>query len=138
MCGINNCPEQAGSDNTTDCCYVPVVGEEGFCASGIPCGEDEGDCDSNEECESELFCGSNNCPDSLGFDLEVDCCYNTTNTLISPNYPNIYPWMIDEDWLLTADLGEIINLQFPSFSVSFLTTSHRGHKNLYCKSYGQS
>ena len=100
LCGLNNCPEEAGFDNTTDCCYAPVVGDEDFCLSGIPCGEDDGDCDSNEECESELFCGSNNCPDSLGFDLEVDCCCKlTSSTLMSPNYPIL----ADEDWLITAD-----------------------------------
>ena len=35
---------------------------------------DEGDCDSNHECKSHLFCGSNNCPGALGFLSSVDCC----------------------------------------------------------------
>ena len=34
----------------------------------------EGDCDSNNECKSHLFCGSNNCPSSLGTSISVDCC----------------------------------------------------------------
>ena len=119
MCGFNNCIEEAGFNVTTDCCYLPVVGDKKFCTSGIPCGEDEGDCDSHEECESELFCGSHNCPDSLGFDLTVDCCYaNTANTLISPNYPNYYPNAAAEAWSLTADVGLIINLQVHSFQVN--------------------
>ena len=52
------------------------VGDEEFCTSFIPCGEDEGDCDFHNECQNGLFCGSNNCPASLSFDSEVDCCVN--------------------------------------------------------------
>ena len=36
------------------------------------CGVDEGDCDSNDECKSHLFCGSKNCPFSL-FQEPDDC-----------------------------------------------------------------
>ena len=75
FCGSNNCPVSLGFDSEVDCCYQPTLGDEHFCASGIPCGEDEGDCDSNDECQNGLVCGSNNCPASLGFDSEVDCCY---------------------------------------------------------------
>ena len=120
LCGLNNCPEDAafGYDSTTDCCYVEVIGQENFCQSGIPCKEAEGDCDSNDDCDINLFCGSNNCPDSLGFDFKVDCCYElTSNTLMSPNYPNFYPNDHVEPWLITADVGLIINLQFHSFQV---------------------
>ena len=42
------------------------------------CSENEGDCDSHDECQDDLVCGSNNCPASLGFDSEVDCCYQAT------------------------------------------------------------
>ena len=73
-CGSNNCPASLGFDSEVDCCYQPTVGDEDFCASGIPCEEDEGDCDSQDECQNGLACGSNNCPASLGFDSEVDCC----------------------------------------------------------------
>ena len=41
----------------------------------MPCGDDQGDCDSNFECLDGLVCGLNNCPDSLGYDSEFDCCY---------------------------------------------------------------
>ena len=116
LCGVNNCPEDVGLGY--DCCYVEVIGEENYCSSGIPCKENEGDCDSHNECEINLFCGSNNCPDSLSFDLEVDCCYElTSNTLISPNYPNFYPNDNIQTWSITADVGLIINLQFHSFQV---------------------
>ena len=51
-----------------------MLGDEEFCTL-LPCGQDEGDCDFNFECQDGLVCGSNNCPASLGFDSEVDCCY---------------------------------------------------------------
>ena len=56
------------------CCYNATVGGEDFCTTTNPCGEDEGDCDSIDDCQDGLACGSNNCPYSLGFDSEVDCC----------------------------------------------------------------
>ena len=74
FCGSNNCPDSLGFDSEVDCCYQPTVGDEHFCASGISCGEDEGDCDAHDECLDGLFCESNNCPASLNFDTEVDCC----------------------------------------------------------------
>ena len=73
-CGSNNCPDSYGFDSNTDCCYVVVVGDDDFCTPENPCGADEGDCDSNEECQSELFCGSNNCPDTLGTSSLINCC----------------------------------------------------------------
>ena len=47
-------------------------GEIGFCNCNT-CSENEGNCDSNDECQNGLACESN-CPVSLGFDSEVDCC----------------------------------------------------------------
>ena len=73
-CGSNNCPASFGFDAHTDCCYDATVGSEDFCKSDEPCEVNEGDCDSNDECKSHLFCGSNNCPGSLGFSSSVDCC----------------------------------------------------------------
>ena len=120
-CGLNNCQESLGYDPEMDCCIEAILGEGDFCALGIPCAVNEGDCDSNEECEIELFCGSNNCPDSLGFDVEVDCCFAlTSNTIISPNYPNQYPTSAVETWILNADIGFKINLQIQSFQVIIL------------------
>ncbi len=74
VCGSNNCPASLGFNSEVDCCYESTVGDEHFCASGILCGEDEGDCDSNDECQDDLICGSNNCPLGLGFSSETDCC----------------------------------------------------------------
>ena len=74
FCGSNNCPASLGFDSEVDCCYQPTVGDEDFCASATPCGEDEGDCDSHDECQDGLSCGTNNCPTSLGFPPAADCC----------------------------------------------------------------
>ena len=115
VCGSNNCNASLDFDSEVDCCYQPTVGDEHFCASGIPCGENEGDCDSHNECQTNHFCGSNNCPASLDFNSEMDCCSSTQ--IMSPNYPNLYPNIAEETWLITAPTGSIINLQFLSFHV---------------------
>ena len=73
-CGSNNCLASFGFEMHTDCCYSADIGSEQFCTTDEPCEVDEGDCDSNDECKNHLFCGSNNCPGSLGFSSSVDCC----------------------------------------------------------------
>ena len=93
-------------------------GEIGFCGCNT-CSEMEGNCDAHDECLEDLFCGSNNCPASLGFDSEVDCCSSTQ--IMSPNYPNSYPNNAEETWLLTTPTGSIITLQFHSFHVRLIT-----------------
>ena len=75
-CRLNNCPASLGFDSLVDCCQQ--IGNEHYCTAYEPCEQDEGDCDSHNECQDGLFCGSNNCPASLGFDSEVDCCYKPT------------------------------------------------------------
>ena len=59
-------------------CDIVSNGDIGLCHCN-PCSEDQGDCDSVYECEEDLVCGSNNCPASLGFDPDVDCCYPDDN-----------------------------------------------------------
>ena len=76
VCGSNNCPDYLSFHSEFDCCYIPTVGDENFCKSGIPCGEDEGDCDSSNECQTNLIC-ANNCPAYLGFNSDVNCCSDT-------------------------------------------------------------
>ena len=98
-CGSNNCPVSYGFDSNTDCCYVPIVGDEDFCTSEYLCGADEGDCDSNEECQSELFCGSNNCPNSLGVSSLVDCCEPQGKLLLIWN--TVFEWICFK-WQLIA------------------------------------
>ena len=48
-------------------------GDIGFCYCNT-CAENEGHCDSHDECQDGLACGSNNCPESLGFSSDVNCC----------------------------------------------------------------
>ena len=74
-CGNNNCRSSLGFELDYDCCYGA---EEDICTINNPCNIDEGDCDSHEVCQDNLVCGLNNCPDSLGHDADVDCCYNAT------------------------------------------------------------
>ena len=50
------------------------LGDPNFCTSRYPCSEDQGDCDYDNECNSGLICGSNNCPSQLEFGSTVDCC----------------------------------------------------------------
>ena len=122
VCGSNNCPALLTFDSETDCCYQPTVGDEDFCQYQSTCGLEEGDCDSNNECQGGLFCGYNNCPVSHGFDTEVDCCSNIQ--IMSPNYPNLYPSETEETWLITAPNGTIIKLQFHSFYVRLIVIVH--------------
>ena len=89
VCGTNNCPNYLGFDYEVDCCYHSTeVGDENFCTNVNPCEEDEGDCDSYEDCQTDLDCGSSNCPASLGLDSEVDCCYPNScpGTCEDPSY----------------------------------------------------
>ena len=58
-------------------CASTSKGQIGFCTC-YTCSENEGNCDSHHECQDGLFCGSNNCPDSYGFENEVDCCTDAT------------------------------------------------------------
>ena len=51
------------------------TGGDSCCTLNNQCGLGEGDCDSNEDCLSGLFCGHNNCNGDT-FDNGDDCCYN--------------------------------------------------------------
>ena len=51
------------------------------CTSSSPCKEDEGDCDSDSDCESGLVCGTDNCPS--GFPSSAyDCCEKPSSGLL--------------------------------------------------------
>ena len=80
----NKCPNNEGyvwnwniwtnsSWIATNDVYLKCENEDDFCTYENPCGIDEGDCDTHDECLFGLNCGSNNCPDSL--DSDMDCCY---------------------------------------------------------------
>ena len=74
VCGLNNCLASLGFNSDVNCCYNATLVDENFCRSDNPCNENEGNGDSAAECQNGLFCGSNDCPVSLGFDNEIDCC----------------------------------------------------------------
>ena len=74
-CGSNNCPTYLDFEQGLDCCYKSNIGDELFCNSEYTCGQDEGDCDFNNECQNNLFCDpTNSCPAYLGFASDVNCC----------------------------------------------------------------
>lgn len=79
LCGSDNCPAGETFETDDDCCYDPFAvtcdGGDSCCTSDYPCGEEEGDCDEDSECEEGLKCGRNNCPDEETFESGDDCCY---------------------------------------------------------------
>merc|ERR1711902_488099 len=83
ICGKDNC---VGSSFLTgeDCCTKPTSSGSGCnggdwtcCSSTNKCGEGEGDCDSDAECQSGLICGKDNCVGS-SFLTGEDCCTKPT------------------------------------------------------------
>ena len=61
-----------------DNCATISNGNDVFCNCNLLCSQNEGDCDSHDDCQDGLACGSNNCPASLSLDFEVDCCYQSS------------------------------------------------------------
>ena len=51
-----------------------------FCAE-IPCGEGQGDCDDDNECEGSLVCGHMNCMNETISDCCTASCHNDTECL---------------------------------------------------------
>merc|ERR1712223_600730 len=53
----------------------------GCCTAGNLCDEDEGDCDSNDDCMPGLECQADSCPGDKFGDVfpagQVDCCKKT-------------------------------------------------------------
>ena len=77
FCGSNNCPNYLGFHSEFDCCYAPAVGDEHFCSPTNPCGQHEGDCDSTNECQTNLICDTaHSSPAYLGFMSDVNICVN--------------------------------------------------------------
>ena len=58
---------------------APTIGQTNFCTPEQPCSENSGDCNSNDDCQADTKCGSNNCPSFQGFPFWVDCCYAGEN-----------------------------------------------------------
>ena len=121
----NNCLKHyISSKNTLSLvnCATVSNGDNEFCNCKT-CSENEGDCDYHYHCQDGRFCGSNNCPASLGFHSEVDCC-STTQVIESPGYPFSYPSNAYETWLLTAPPGSITTIQFQTFHVRHIKINY--------------
>ena len=62
-------------------CYygLPLgcTGGDTCCTAINPCGVDQGDCDTTDQCKTGLKCGTDNCSIKTGleWDAEDDCCY---------------------------------------------------------------
>lgn len=84
--------------NTWDCCK-----------SWSPCRENEGDCDSDEDCFGDLLCGSNNCQSN--FPHDADCCYDAgkdhfnISTNIEPNQCDVIEYHILNDETRNLNYG---------------------------------
>ena len=63
---FNNLGTNKGPCTTTDQC---LCRQNNFCAK-FPCGEGQGDCDNDNECEGSLVCGHSNC---VNVSI-TDCC----------------------------------------------------------------
>ena len=75
VCGSKNCPASLGFASIVDCCYKPTLGDEYFCTTDNPCDVDEGNCDSHNECQTNLRCDiENGCSAYLGLASDINCC----------------------------------------------------------------
>jgi len=89
VCGNNNCHYFASDvASGKDCCRDPAAGDWNWCSADYGyglCGDGEGDCDSDDQCEGSLVCGTDNCAD-MNQDADwaysnKDCCKEAvTNT----------------------------------------------------------
>ena len=81
FCGTDNCHEfgvlNSYMASGADCCTStrPPLYHWDFCSTDFPCGEWEGDCDSNDECSGDLVCGPDNCHyHNSSVNPNKDCC----------------------------------------------------------------
>ena len=86
VCGFKNCNATLGWNWEASCCYNAVLGDPEWCTKENPCAADEGDCDSDDECQTGLFCDTaNDCSASLGFASGTNCC-GSEQTCASPQW----------------------------------------------------
>jgi len=81
VCGSNNCARGeiwTRFDKRDDCCTERCEGGDDCCGKdGHKCGKGEGDCDNDDDCQTGLKCGTNNCKGPTfnhGFLNADDCC----------------------------------------------------------------
>ena len=65
-----------GAVAVTNDVHVKCASEGDFCTSTNPCGSEQGDCDSHDECQTGLTCGLDNC--GITEEPDMDCCYAAT------------------------------------------------------------
>ena len=78
ICGSDNCPWAKG----INCCKVKCQMEDNCCTANDPCRDDEGVCDSNEECLAGHSCiiGGRS-----GGDNTQACCKNVSLATLDKN-----------------------------------------------------
>ena len=62
-------------------CFTLIVcrGANSCCKSNneaLRCGDDEGDCDSDDECKNGLRCGTRDCPLAWPPLQPIECCFS--------------------------------------------------------------
>ena len=73
----------AGQGNWGNCgpgCPIPSCNEGTY---NYPCGNTQGDCDHDSECQDGLICGNNNCVTAWNFPNSADCCTNSRKISLS-------------------------------------------------------
>ena len=119
------------------------------CSVTNPCSENQGHCQSDDECKGYLRCGQNNCPAELGYHITDRCCYDycsqwldiENGVLTSPWYPNQYPRSFRCRTLITVGITvagpRTITLEFLQFKVSklvyviYLTVNNQPSNKLF-------
>ena len=67
-------------------------GDHECCSRSSPCAENEGDCDSDDDCQGDLVCGQDNCPSNWG-SSEADCCKSiNVNLKTTTDYEDYYAY----------------------------------------------
>ena len=70
--------------------YVGCVGGDSCCVEGA-CGENEGDCDADSDCQAGFICGSDNC-NGDSFDDTDDCCTAATTGKFILIIDKVFSW----------------------------------------------
>ena len=72
-------------------CDPGLPGTGSCCQPDNTCGEGEGDCDKNEDCDGDLICGTNNCRKwNPAAPAAHDCCQKSNSQLILPNHNRFF------------------------------------------------
>ena len=80
--------------------YFSYSGGDSCCSSSFPCGLGGGDCDTDADCQGNLVCGTENCPNSslYSFDSTDDCCQDP----VDPVDPSLLDFLASQEELLEA------------------------------------